>query len=543
VLARFGTGRVTFVLETDNRVAWLVFRVSTAARADDEFVAAIRVTESLMDRWEIIRSEKETVVTMARRLPGDVNRKTADELESIRADAARLTAGSAMDELAEHNRQLLATLAEVQAHRDELLELNSELAQTNQGVLALYGELSDEMEATNRGVVALYAELDQKNTEVRAASEAKTRFLANVSHELRSPVTSIVGLVRLLRDPASEAVTHEQGYQLEMINSSAHTLLTLVNELLDLAKAESGRLEPAPERVDLGEIFDTLRGTMRAVSVTGGTTLVVVDPDGVPPLHTDPVMLMQVLRNLISNGLKFTPAGEVRLRADADPGPGEPEFVRVTVADTGIGIPPDEHERVFEEFHQVRNNIQASVTGTGLGLPYARRLVTILGGTIALESVPGEGSTFTVRLPVGPVSTAIPKAGRSTSVLVVDDDEGFRTAAGGVLRNCGFTVFAVADGRTALTTARVRMPDMILLDLRLAELDGSEVLDDFAADPALAAIPVIVLTAYPQDLVGHAAAERTVAILDKTTTTLDDLCSVVRSTVGPHGHPDRRAAG
>ena len=226
-----------------------------------------------------------------------------------------------MEELAEHNRQLLATLAEVQAHRDELLGSTPSWRQTNQGVIALYTELSDELEATNRGVVALYAELDQRNTEVRAASEAKTRFLANVSHELRSPVTSIVGLIRLLRDPASDPLTGDQAHQLELIDASAHSLLTLVNELLDLAKAESGRLEPAPERVDLGTIFDTLRGTLRAVSPSRRRPrLIVDDPDGVPPLHTDPIMLTQVLRNLLTNGLKFTPAGEVRLTATLETG-------------------------------------------------------------------------------------------------------------------------------------------------------------------------------------------------------------------------------
>ena len=274
-------------------------------------------------------------------------------------------------------------------------------------------------------------------------------------------------------------------------------LLTLVNELLDLAKAESGRMEPTPERVDLANIFDTLRGTLRAVSPSRSTTLEVDAPDGVPPLHTDPIMLMQVLRNLVTNALKFTPDGEVRLTATVDP---DGVHVALTVTDTGIGIPADEQERIFEEFHQVRNNVQATVTGTGLGLPYARRLVAILGGTIDLISSPGEGSTFTVRLPIGDIGDAVEEAHRQLSVLLVDDDESFRMAAGGVLRGCGFNVFEAADGRTALTTARVREPDMILLDLRLAELDGSDVLDGLAADPAMRSIPVIVLSAYPRGL-------------------------------------------
>ncbi len=542
LLGGTGMATITFTLVVPDGLAasargndrpLLVLRAWTPARADDVFVAGLQVTKGLMDQWEIERGEQETVVTMARRLPDQVAGLSADELRAISADVAHLTAGTAMEELAENNRQLLATLAEVQAHRDELLQLNEELEATNQGVVALYTELSGELEATNRGVVALYAELDQRNTEVRAASEAKTRFLANVSHELRSPVTSIVGLTRLLRDPASDPLTEEQAHQLALVDASGHSLLTLVNELLDLAKAESGRLEPMPERVDLGPIFDTLRGTLRAVTPSSETVLVVDDPRNVPPLQTDPLMLQQVLRNLVTNGLKFTPTGEVRLSATVEPGdPETAAHVALTVADTGIGIPADEQERVFEEFHQVRNNMQASVTGTGLGLPYARRLVSILGGTLDLVSAPGVGSTFTVRFPIGDAGDTAAEP-PPISVLVVDDDEGFRTAASGVLRGCGFTVYEAADGRTALTAAHVRAPDMIFLDLRLAVLDGFAVLDNLAKDASLSEVPVVVLTAYPQELIGHPAAARTAAILDKTATTLDDLCVVVRSTVVP----------
>jgi signal transduction histidine kinase/CheY-like chemotaxis protein len=537
LVVAFGVATITFALDapddSDARSGGtlgssLVVRASAAGTADDDLVDALHLTKGLMDWWEVHRRDGETTVVMARRLPDRATRLTASEFEALRSDLAHLTAGTAMEELAEHNRQLLATLAEVQTHRDDLLRLNAELEATNQGVVALYSELSDEMEATNRGVVALYAELDQRNADVRAASAAKTRFLSNVSHELRAPVTSIVGLVRLLRDPSSDPLTADQAHQLELIDGSAHGLLTLVNELLDLAKAESGRLDPTNEYVDLAGIFDTLRGTLRALPAGPDTELVVVPPVDVPPLFTDPVMLAQVLRNLLTNGIKFTPAGEVRLTAAVEPD----GFVALTVSDTGIGIPADEQERVFEEFHQVRNNLQASVTGTGLGLPYARRLVHILGGTIDLVSVPDEGSTFVVRLPVGEPGVA-PAEPPKIGVLVVDDDEGFRMAAAGVLRGCGYTVFEVADGHAAIQVAQIRQPDMIFLDLRLAEFDGFAVLDAFAADETLRDIPVVIVTAYPEDLGTRPTGDRAIAILDKTATTLDDLCTVVRSTVRP----------
>lgn len=375
----------------------LRFRATASGEADKALLDGLAVTRPLVDTWEVDQTGCVTTVTMARQLPARVAALTGEEIEAIRADVGALTAGTPMEELAEHNRQLLATLQEVQAHRDELIRLNAELTETNKGVVALYTELSEELEATNRGVVALYAELDQRTDQLRAASEAKSRFLASVSHELRTPITSIVGLTRLLRDPSSDPLSTDQAKQLELIDVSARGLLGLVNDLLDLAKAESGRLEPVPESADLVRIFDTLRGTLRAVPRAESTTLVVAEPKDVPYLVTDPIMLTQVLRNLVTNGLKFTPNGEVRLSAEYQ---AEQDRVALTVSDTGIGIPADEHERVFEEFHQVRNAIQASVTGTGLGLAYARRLVQILGGSITVESAPGRGSTFTVLLPM-----------------------------------------------------------------------------------------------------------------------------------------------
>jgi signal transduction histidine kinase len=512
----------------------LALRVWATCVVDDQFVEDVRVTKGLMDRWEIDRTADETVVSMWRAVPeGPVGLRPAD-IEAIRADVARLRAGTPMEELAEHNRQLLATLEEVQRQRDDLLRLNTELEETNSGVVALYTELSEELEATNRGVVALYAELDQRTTQARAASEAKTRFLGNVSHELRSPVTSIVGLTRLLRDRSSDPLTDDQSQQLELIDASAHSLLGLVNELLDLAKAESGRLEPRREPTDLQRIFTSLRGTSRAMPISAETSLVVDDPVDVPMLYTDPIMLTQVLRNLLTNGIKFTPSGTVRMTA-TDDGDG---YVSLAVADTGIGIPESEQERVFEEFHQVRSALQATTTGTGLGLPYARRLVEILDGTIELVSTPEVGSTFTVRLPVGAVPDShVAEPSAPITVLVVDDDEAFRTAAAGVLRGCGFTVAEIADGRAVAPAIEARRPDIVLLDLRLEQTDGFVVLDTLTSDDNLRTIPVVMVTAYPEDLVNHPAARRATAVLDKTTITLDDLCDVVRVTVVPGGAP------
>jgi signal transduction histidine kinase len=264
-------------------------------------------------------------------------------------------------------------------------------------LLRLYRQLSSELAETNRGVVALYAELDQRSADLRAASEAKTRFMTSVGHELRAPVTAILGLVRLLRDPGSDPLTADQAEQLALLEGSAADLLGLVNELLDLAKAESGRLEPRWGTVNLSGLFGALRGTMRSIS-RAEVEVVVEEPDGLPPLRSDESMLTQVLRNLMTNAIKFTFDGEVRLAAR----PVGADRVAFTVSDTGIGIPPADHERIFEEFYQVPGAAQADVTGTGLGLPYARRLVSLLGGELTLTSAVGEGSTFTAVLPLAP---------------------------------------------------------------------------------------------------------------------------------------------
>ncbi|PYC73309.1 histidine kinase [Micromonospora arborensis] len=348
----------------------------------------------LVDTLSVSTVDGVTVVRMSRRLPASAPMPTPVRLAEFRTELGRTAPSSALEELTVQNAQLIAALDEVRSQRDDLAVLNEELAETNRGVLALYNQLTEELEETNRGVVALYAELDEKSAQLRAASESKSRFLANVSHELRAPVTAIIGLGRLLTDSASDPLTAEQGRQVDLIRSSAADLLGLVNELLDLAKAESGRIEPDLTDVDLRPVFGQLRGTLRALATRPEVELVVEEPAAPALLRTDEVLLGQVLRNLLHNGLKFTERGEVRLRARQ-----HGDRWHFEVSDTGPGIAPDLHDRIFEEFYQVPGATR--VGGTGLGLPYARRLVTLLGGTLELTSAPGQGSTFTVSLPVG----------------------------------------------------------------------------------------------------------------------------------------------
>jgi signal transduction histidine kinase len=363
---------------------------------DDRLAPQLAQVGRLVDTMEVGDGGNGTVVRMSRRLPPSAPPLTSDRMDEIRAGLAAHVPGTPLDELAVQNEQLMAALDEVRAQRDDLARLNVELEETNRGVMALYHQLSDELEETNRGVVALYAELDERSVQLRAASEAKTRFLANVSHELRAPVTAIIGLGRLLTDESSDRLTEEQRRQVELIRGSATDLLSLVNDLLDLAKAEAGRIEPNWSDVDLKAIFGQLRGTLRPLATRPEVDVVVEEPEPVR-LRSDEVLLAQVLRNLLTNAIKFTAAGSIRLTVRQ-----AGDDVEFTVADTGTGIPAELHERIFEEFYQVPGSHALSGKGTGLGLPYARRLVAILGGALRVESQPGEGSTFTVRLPAGP---------------------------------------------------------------------------------------------------------------------------------------------
>ena len=303
---------VAFVVLRD-QVSTLLVEMQHPVSGDATRLAPqLELVGRLVDTLEVGDGGNGTVVRISRRLPPGAAPLTSDRMDDIRAHLEGHVPGTPFDELAIQNQQLIVALDEVRRQRDDLARLNGELEETNRGVMALYHQLSDELEETNRGVVALYAELDEKSVQLRTASEAKSRFLANVSHELRAPVTAIIGLGRLLADESSDALTHEQVRQVELIRGSATDLLALVNDLLDLAKAEAGRIEPNLTDVDLRAVFGQLRGTLRPLATRPEVDFVVEEPS-VPVIRTDEVLLAQVLRNLLTNALKFTETGSVRL--------------------------------------------------------------------------------------------------------------------------------------------------------------------------------------------------------------------------------------
>ncbi|MEU7852568.1 ATP-binding protein [Nonomuraea sp. NPDC049141] len=445
-------------------------------------------------------------VTIAKRLPPHSPRLRIDQ---IRERLAGMAPVSAIEELRQQNKELASTL-------EDVLQLNAELQETNTGVLALYNQLSAELEETNRGVVALYAELDEKSGQLREAGEARSRFWATVSHELRTPLNSIIGLVRLLVGPGSEPLSEEQSRQVRFIGGSAETLLELVSELLDMAKAESGRLDPQSSVVHLPTLANHLRLTMQPTSEPGDVTLHVDLAPGVDDVYTDEVMLARILRNLLSNALKFTPKGEVRLSVHADTATDE---VVITVSDTGIGIPEHYLKSVFEEFFQVPSALQVKTKGTGLGLPYARRLAEALGGTLELESDVGRGTSVTMRLPH---HDGTPEVRR---VLIADDDEAFRAAARRMLYGFAVETEEAGDGTAALEMMTANPPDVILLDMLMPRLDGHALLQRMAEDEALGQVGVVVVTIRPDTAPsGH-------PVLSKQGLRRDQLLQAVRDAV------------
>ncbi|MBS4078331.1 MULTISPECIES: sensor histidine kinase [Pseudomonas] len=256
--------------------------------------------------------------------------------------------------------------------------------------------LREELDETNQGVLALYAELDIQAEELRQASDLKSRFLSYMSHEFRTPLGSILSINSLLADELDGPLSPEQHKQVAFVSTAARELSDMVDDLLDLAKIEAGRITISPAWFDMFDLFSALRGMFRPIVDASAVDLIFEEPVGLPRLYTDDKKLAQILRNFISNSLKFTTRGEVRVSARLE----GIDKVRFAVSDTGIGIAAELHGALFEDFSQVDSPLQKRLRGTGLGLSLCKRFAALLGGEVGLESTPGVGSTFFVIIPL-----------------------------------------------------------------------------------------------------------------------------------------------
>jgi signal transduction histidine kinase/CheY-like chemotaxis protein len=414
-------------------------------------------TKRLMDEFRIETSADGTVVNMAKFIPNHRFAWTLRTANDLCRKVQERSPSSPYEEIEKQNQELLKTLQELRARQEELESLNREL------------------EDTNRGVVALYAELDERADYLRRASELKTKFLSNVSHEFRTPLNSIISLARLLMDRMDGDLNEEQLKQVNYIESSARDLQDMVSDLLDLAKVEAGKIRIRSKRFEVHELFSALKGMLKPLLADNNSVdLVFEDAPELPHLHTDEGKVSQILRNLISNALKFTPRGTVTVSAEMV----NNRDVQFTVADTGIGIAAEHHESIFKEFSQVENPLQERYRGTGLGLPLCRNLAMLLGGKIWLESELGRGSTFFVRLPavyVGELSRPdnpnmlpAPEFHRAP-VLILEDDEETAHRLESYLRDTEFQAILTSTvAQSEVWTAR-HTPAAVIADIYLGD--------------------------------------------------------------------------
>jgi len=380
----------------------------------------------------------------------------------------------------------------------------------------------DELAQSHRHLVDLNQDLDrkvmertaslQRATEVaKEANKAKSAFLANMSHELRTPMNAILGYSEMLMEEAEDVGQDDFIPDLQKINQAGNHLLALINDVLDLAKIESGRMEAFGEDLDVGSLIDQVAGTTQPLMGKNNNQFTIERGEQLGHAHQDITKLRQSLLNMLSNAAKFTHEGTITLRAAREKADGV-DWLIFSVSDTGIGIPADKLDHVFEEFSQADSSTTRDYGGTGLGLPISRRFCQLLGGDLTVRSNIGEGTTFTMRVPVllpgvdaetlvevTPVTTdaeleAIRATGAGRTLLVIDDDPEARDIVERFLRKDGFEVVTAGSGEEGLRLAHKLKPAAITLDVMMPDMDGWSVLRALQADPVLRDIPVVMLT-------------------------------------------------
>lgn len=440
-------------------------------------------TRRLMDVFEVESlPEQGTTIVLGKLLPKGTAALTEAALQQIWESVLLRSPQNPYEEIQRQNQELLRAMAELRKREEELVQLNQEL------------------EDTNRGVVALYAELDEKASSLQQANELKTRFLSNMSHEFRTPLNSVLSLSRMLLSRLDGDLTPEQVKQVTFIQAAASGLSELVNDLLDLAKVEAGKIEVHPSSFAVSDLFGTLRGMLRPLLVQGAAvSLNVEEPAGLPPMYNDEGKIAQILRNFVSNALKFTEQGEVRVTAIQTG-----QSITFSVSDTGIGITPENLERIFEDFVQIESHLQKQVKGTGLGLPLSRKLAELLGGNIEVQSQLGRGSTFSAIIPiVYPHATELPPAlepmlndasSAALPILFVEDHAETLFIYEKHLQATRYQAIATRTLHQARQALQRVQPRAIVLDILLEGQNGWTFLRELKSDEITRNIPVLIST-------------------------------------------------
>jgi hypothetical protein len=386
----------------------------------------------------------------------------------------------------------------------------------NQAALAIENtRLYDEAQRQN-----VY--LERARREAEAATQAKSTFLANMSHELRTPLNAIIGYSEMLMEDAEDQALDGFAADLKKIHASGKHLLDLINDVLDLSKIEAGRMDLYLESFDVAGMLQSIVSTVQPLVKTNANRLEVVADADLGVMRADLTKVRQSLFNLLSNAAKFTEHGLITLAAARERSPAGPagpsdgvDWMTFRVSDTGIGMKPEQLERLFQVFSQADASISRKYGGTGLGLALSLRFCQMMGGDISVESTYGVGSTFTIRLPAQPAVPqsapeppravpAAPAAPGESIVLAIDDEPAVRDLVQRFLSKEGFRVVTAASGEEGLKLARELHPNAITLDVLMPGMDGWTVLAALKADPALSAIPVIMLSIVNDKNMGYA---------------------------------------
>ncbi len=491
-----GEGKVSFTIEGETAPQVLKVVVSdqgAGIKHIDSILAGEYVSstgmgkgiigcQELMDKFDIETGPSGTEVTLQKILPIQAPLLTTSNSSSFFSQLNVSQPDTAISEIAQQNHELMDALGELKARQNDLIQLTHEL------------------EDTNRGVVALYAELDEKANHLQRADEMKSRFLSNMSHEFRTPLSSIRALTKLLLSRSDGPLSEEQEKQLTLIMKGALSLSELVDDLLDIAKIEAGKTEVHPREFNVAELFSALRGMLRPLLVSDSLALNFFDPEDDLVLYTDEAKLSQILRNFISNALKFTEQGYINVIATKI----DVDLIKFDVVDTGIGIDPKDVHLIFEEFGQIESKLQRKVKGTGLGLPLCSKLANLMGGSVSVVSTPGKGSTFSVTLPIKLKVEHEPylrdrqltgeKSDERPPILIVEDNTTVQLVYKKIFEDSEYRIVIADSVREANELWPLIHPSAVLLDVMLYGETTWSWLAEIKSDASRKHIPVIVIS-------------------------------------------------
>jgi adenylate cyclase len=414
----------------------------------------------------------------------------------------------------------------------------SERKTASGGVVATYTDIT-ELKQHEAELADLVGKLQIARDAADEANRTKSSFLANMSHELRTPLNSIIGVTEMLQEDARDLKREDQIEPLDRVARAARHLLALINDILDLSKIEAGRMELHLESFAVAPVIHDVVNTIETLAARNANRIVVDCGPEVGMMHSDQMRIRQTVLNLVSNANKFTKDGTITIGVRRQREAGG-EWITIAVTDSGIGMTPEQMGKLFQEFSQADSSTTRQYGGTGLGLAISKRFCQMMGGDILVESAPGRGSTFTVRLPTNighPEILAAQDGGAPTPsvaplILVVDDDPTVREVIERFLERAGYSVVTANGGKEGLRLAQELRPAAMTLDVMMPDIDGWTVLAAMKGDPTLADIPIVLMTILDERSRGYSlgASDYLVKPVDR-----DKLIGVLRSICGSVG--------